>query len=191
MGVGSIEEIGGKIYEYLAENETRIMAVINGDESALWDDDAIKKMILNQYVDLGFRGMSLNDIITRLQLPEQITIDKLKYIIGQLIADKELEYVDYRCYRIYGKFEEYLEVCPDIDDRSREIIDKRLKGKTLEEIGQEYGLTRERVRQVIKKDIQKVHNYYVANTGMYLFDEDYFRYLYENYDFEKRMVQSG
>lgn len=186
MGVRSVEEIVGKINEYLTANETRIMAAISGDESVLWDDEAIKMMILNQYGEMGFHGLSLNDIIRKLQLPEQITLERLKSIIGQLIAEGKLEYVDYRCYRIYGKFEEYLNMCPDIDERSRDFIDKRLKGETLESIAQKNGLTRERVRQIVKRDIEKIRNYYSVKTGMDLFDEDYYKYLYETYAFEKK-----
>lgn len=48
-----------------------------------------------------------------------------------------------------------------------------------------YGLTRERVRQIIKRDVQKVRNWYTMKTGTTWFDEDYFRYFYETYDFEK------
>ena len=67
MGAGSVEEVIGKINNYLAKNETRMLAVISGDESALWDDEAIKKLILNQYGEIGFYGLSLNDIVTMLQ----------------------------------------------------------------------------------------------------------------------------
>ena len=185
MGVGSIEEIIDKINEYLTLNETRIIAVISGDESALWDDEAIKRMILSLYCEIGFNGLSLNDIVTRLQLPEQITIERLKRIIGRMITDKELEYVDYRCYRIYGKFEDYLTSCPDIDERSRDFIDKRLKGKTLEAIAKDNDISRERVRQIVKSGIEKIRNYYSFKIGMNVFDEEYYRYLYETYEYEK------
>ena len=185
MGANSVKEILGKINEYFEKNEARIRAVIEGDESALWDDDAIKKRVLDQYTEIGFHGLKLDEIVAGCQLPEYVTIDRLKGIIGQLLADKELEYVDYRCYRIYGKFEDYLDLCTDIEKRSREFIKRRLQGETLEAIARENGLTRERVRQIVKKDIEKVKKYYAATTGMTLFDEDYFRYLYENYAFEK------
>ena len=185
MGKCSIDEIFDKINSYLSENESRLVAVINGDTSALWDVNAIKRLILDQYSDVGFNGLSLKDIEERLQLPEQITVEYLKVIIGQLLADNELEYVDYRCYRVYGKFEDYL-MSSDIEERSRDFIKKRLQGDTLETIAQEYGLTRERVRQVVKRDIAKVRNEYASKTGMAYFDEDYFQYLYETYSFEKK-----
>lgn len=185
MGKGSVEEVVEKINDYLNENESRIMAVIDGDESALWSDENIRKKILDTFNEIEFAGLSLNEMQEKLSLSEYVTVERLKSIIGKLIAENKLEYVDYRCHRVYGSFEDYLALCEEIDERSRECIRKRLQGKTLEAIAQEYGLTRERVRQIVKKDVSKIRNYYFMKTGMSLFDEDYYRYLYENYDFEK------
>lgn len=186
MGIGSAENIVNTIKEYLYDNEARITAVITGDISAMWDDAAIEKMILDLFAEMGFAGLSLNEMITKLKLPATISVERIKNSIGQLIAAKKLEYTDYRCYRVYGRFEDYLFSCSDIDERCVDFIKKRLQGKTLEEIAVEYGLTRERVRQVVKKGIQKVKSFYTINSGMKLFDEDYYRYLYETYAFDKK-----
>ena len=101
-----------------------------------------------------------------------------------MIQSGSLEYVDGRCFRIYPRFEAYLQSCQEIDLRSREIIQKWLHGPTLNEIGQEYHLTRERIRQ-IKLQLQKVRTSYTAHTGLQYFDEDYYRYLYETYSLNK------
>ena len=186
MGSGSVDDIAGKIKDYLLENESRIMTFINGGDEALWDDITLRKKILELYSDVGFGGLSLNDIIERLDLPEEITQDRIKHIIGTLLADNELEYVDYRCYRVFGQFKDALDGCTEIDDRSKDFINRRLNGDTLEAIAKDNGLTRERVRQIVKKDIGKVRDQYFVKTGMSLFDEDYYRYLYENYYFEKK-----
>lgn len=59
------------------------------------------------------------------------------------------------------------------DSNSKTMLELRLDGKTLEEIGNKTGVTRERVRQILKKEfIQIPKNLY----------EDRYRYLYENYD---------
>lgn len=186
MGSGSADEILEAIRNYLKEQEERLVAFCNGDDSVLLDDSAIRDLILKQYLEIGFDGLSLAEMKDRLQLPDAVSEERLKKNIGQLLADNELEYVDFRCYRVYGKFADCLEECDNIADRSREFIRKRLQGKTLEEIAQEYELTRERVRQVVKKDSQKVYNWYRLKTGNAWFDEDYYRYFYETYAFEKK-----
>jgi hypothetical protein len=121
-----------------------------------------------------------------LNLPEQISVDRIKKVIGQLIADKKLEYVDYRCYRIYTRFEDYLEACDSIDDRSREVLRRRLMGETLEQIGIALEITRERVRQIAKKGSEALRNSYSAATGMLYFDEDYYSHLISTYELDRR-----
>ena len=39
----------------------------------------------------------------------------------------------------------------NLTPRRREILEMHLQGKTLEEIGKKFGISRERVRQIIKK----------------------------------------
>ena len=185
MGAGTADEILGVIHDYLSANGDRILAVCMGDVSAIMDDPSIRQLILEQYHSLGFRGLSLKEMEEKLNLPEQVTEERLKKIIGTLLAEGELEYVDYRCYRNYKSFSDQLELCDTIPDRSRDIIRRRLQGETLEKIGTDLEVTRERVRQIIKKDSQKVRDWNEMHTGMAFFDEDYYRYFYETYAFEK------
>ena len=56
MGKNSVDDIIQNINSYLTRNESRIIAFVSGDDSALWDDEEIKKMILNLYSELGFSG---------------------------------------------------------------------------------------------------------------------------------------
>jgi len=42
-----------------------------------------------------------------------------------------------------------------VGDRNKEIIDLALQGKTLEQIGDEYNLTRERIRQILSRESRK------------------------------------
>lgn len=185
MGSGTADEIIWKIRNYLTENEDRIIAVCSGDGAALLDDQSIRERILSQYRELGFKGLSLQEMKDRLNLPEMISETRLKHIIGRLLAEGELEYVDYRCYRVYKKFSDQLDLCDNISDRSRDIIRRRLEGETLETIGLDLGVSRERVRQVVKKDVQKVCDWNELHTGMPFFDEDYYRYFYGTYAFER------
>ena len=186
MGAASISQIQERIQDYLTENEARILAFCNGDDSVLLDDAAIRKAVLKLYQPEPFSGFSLAEMTERLELPGQLSQERLKKILGGLLAQKELEYVDFRCYRVYDRFEDFLDACPGIEERAHRILQLRLQGVTLEGIGQEYGLTRERVRQVIKKEIGTVRAQYAMQTGKKWFDEDYYRYFYETYTFDKK-----
>ena len=59
------------------------------------------------------------------------------------------------------------------DERVKEIWQARLAGKTLQEIGDQYGLTRERVRQLSQKGLKNKPQ----------LREDKYTYIYNNYDF--------
>ena len=59
------------------------------------------------------------------------------------------------------------------NERIREVIQSRVKGKTLSEIGDEYGISRERVRQLTEKGLRKRPR----------LREDKYIYIYDNYDF--------
>lgn len=194
MEAASAGEIVRLCGHYLRNNSAVILAAYaetlaaapKSPDVTIMDDTAIRNLILKQYQMIGFDGLSLNEMTQRLQLPESVTQERLKRIIGSLLAENELEYVDFRCYRVYGRFADFLDACDAIEDRSKDFIRKRLEGITLEDIATDYSLTKERVRQIVKKDVQKVRNWYEMKTGKAWFDEDYFRYFYETYAFEKK-----
>lgn len=75
---------------------------------------------------------------------------------------------------IYRQHPSVMEFAAHIEnDRIREVIQGRIEGKTLQEIGEQYGVTRERVRQLMQKGLRK---------KPYL-REDKYAYLYDHYDF--------
>lgn len=78
------------------------------------------------------------------------------------------EVMIYRQYPSVTEFAAHIE-----DDRIREVIQGRIEGKTLQEIGEQYGVTRERVRQIMQKGLR---------NKPYL-REDKYAYLYDHYDF--------
>ena len=186
MGITSVSQILDWICTYLKKHETRILAFCSGDSSVLWDDTAIRKKILRLYQNTPFAGFSLQEMTEKLELPADFSQARIKNVIGTLLAERKLEYVDFRCYRIYQKFEAFLSGCDAIDARSKHFLQMRLQGKTLEEIGQECGLTKERIRQVIKKKTGEVRSRYAMLTGDHWFDEDYYLYFYEHYAFDRR-----
>lgn len=186
MGVGSVKEVIIRIHDYLIENETRIISACKGDATALLDDNSVRNMILDAYNKLGFGGLSIREMRDNDVVPEQLSDERLKAILGSMIAEGKLEYVDFRCYRVYPRFTDYLAGCAVISNRNKEIISRRLQGETLEAIASDYGMTRERIRQIVSNGIKKARNKYTADTGMIWADEDYYRYFFENYSFDKK-----
>ncbi|UBH15783.1 sigma factor-like helix-turn-helix DNA-binding protein [Macrococcus armenti] len=67
------------------------------------------------------------------------------------------------------------------NSKSKTILELRLDGKTLEEIGNETGVTRERVRQIAEKEFGKIPK------NLY---EDRYYYIYENYDISIEIAKS-
>lgn len=95
----------------------------------------------------------------------------LKEILLELESVSAVEMGEGMIYRQYpsaAEFAAHIE-----DDRIREVIQGRIEGKTLQEIGEQYGVTRERVRQLMQKGLRK---------KPYL-REDKYAYLYDHYDF--------
>jgi len=75
---------------------------------------------------------------------------------------------------IYRQYPSIMEFAAHIEnDRIREVIQGKIEGKTLQEIGEQCGVTRERVRQLMQKGLCK---------KPYL-REDKYAYLYDHYDF--------
>ena len=181
-----IEGFNQKIEEHVQLNALRINAFCRGDNSALWDDESLNKRIMFIFNSIGFSGLSLQELMEKLESPIQVDSARVKKILGQLIQAGILEYVDYRCFRIYPKFEDYLLSCPDMEPRNKSIVQMRLHGKTLEEVAQEYNLTKERVRQIVKQQVKKVRKLYTGRTGLDFFDEDYYQYLYSTYKLDKK-----
>lgn len=186
MGVASADAVLDLVQKYLDKHEERLLAVCNGDLSAMYDDKYVQRRVLRLYHENAFAGYNLDEILERLSLPKDIGVNRLKKNIGALLAAGELEYVDFRCYRIYGKFRDYFENCSQLSDRERDCIRKKLEGMTLEEIGHDYNLTRERIRQIVKSGVETVRNHYWMHTDKKVFDEEYYRYLYETYAFDKQ-----
>lgn len=95
----------------------------------------------------------------------------LEEILLELEAISAVEMGEVMIHRQYPTVAEFAARIKD--DRIREVIQGRIDGKTLQEIGEQYGITRERVRQLMQKGLRK---------KPYL-REDKYAYLYDHYDF--------
>ena len=72
-------------------------------------------------------------------------------------------------------------------EEDKSILRQRMAGITLEAIAAERGVTRERIRQIVNKKLDKLREYAVNAYGVHYFDEDFYTYLYEHYDVEKEL----
>lgn len=185
MGKNSVDDILEKRKKYLEQHSDRLLAFCEGDFSAIITDDVISQNILDLYTENKFRGFSFKDFIDNLHLSATVDENRLKAVIGRMLADEKLEYVDYRCYRRYPKIKDYLGKASCIEERSKVLIEKRLEGVTLEAIGSEFALTRERIRQLEKRDFEKLCNQCKVETGVACFDEDYYETFFRTYSFNK------
>lgn len=175
LGKKSIDEIQEKINSYLAKIQPSVAEYCSGNTKALYSDEWIEIAVMRCFSVIGFKGLSYSEI--RQNLPDDIEDARIKKSIGKLIAEKKLEYVDFRCYKIYPSFIDTI-YSLKLDDKVKDMLIKRLNGITLEEVAVEYGLTRERVRQICSKNFTRVKTAVYNATGSDLFDEDYYDYLY-------------
>lgn len=186
LGEQMIQAIVALMSHYMDQNARQLAAFMNGDMEALYDEECLEELILALFQKDRFEGIGYREIQNRLNLPSEISAERLKEAIGRLIAKKKLEYVDFRCYLVHETFANALKRCPFIGQREKELVYKRLENRTLEELGQEACLTRERIRQIIGKTVSKLRAWYLGESGTDLFDEDYYVYFYQTYAFDKK-----
>lgn len=187
MGKKSLDEIMTIIKRYLLSHEENIIAFCSGDVSSVYNIETIKHKVLDVFKKIAFSGLHYPEILESLNLSEEFDESLVKKAIGELIADKQLEYVDFRCYRKYISFEDFLVNHARILERNRTCTLRRLEGETLEIIGQDEGISRERVRQIINKTKSNIYRQYIEETGLEVFDEDYYKYFYTTYKLERNI----
>ena len=191
LGKTSVKDIRSHVLTYLSAREDELRAVCNGDpipekEPVMPDDEEVRERILDTFAEIEFKGLSLSEMQEKLGLPEKYPVDCLKHIIGTLLAEGKLEYVDFRCHRVYPRFEELIETSSVLSEIDRDILLRRMQGETLDAIAQRYAITRERVRQIVQNRSRKLRNQHTSIKRKRFFDEDYYGYFYETYDFDRK-----
>jgi hypothetical protein len=127
-----------------------------------------------------FEAKSFTDILE--MLPDAEESDLLE-VLGKL-ADAGRVLFDGNAYSLYHRsFYEFirsLDNTSGLDERAIRILQMRVAGSTLEEVGQLEGATRERIRQIEKKSLDRI-----TRRGNILFDEDRYAYVFRTYSLEK------
>lgn len=106
-------------------------------------------------------------------LPDGTSGQTLKLLLGVLLRREQITIRNNRVRRRWPTALEFAERVSD--QRQRDILLSRLRGETLEEIGQRLGVTRERVRQLTQKALDRRPR----------LREDQYQYLFNHYDFSR------
>ena len=184
IGAKTVTEIQTRVKYYMDKFQPIVAAYCGDDMDAMYTDAYISEKVMACFENTGFSGLSFQQM--RANLPEAISEDRIKKCIGSLLAENKLEYVDFRCYRVYPSVFTVLQEC-NLPGEDKAILRQRVSGATLEEIAAERGVTRERIRQIVNKKLDKLREYAANVYGVHFFDEDFYTYLYEHYDVEKEV----
>jgi hypothetical protein len=113
-------------------------------------------------------------------MPDYIkSLDNLYDSLNHLLDNKKIDLVfDDKFIAIHDELEEGAKEF--LKDREYKVLIQRVQGKTLEEVGFELNVTRERIRQIEAKAIKKL------NSNNVIFDEDKYSDIYRRYDISKQ-----
>ena len=188
MGAGSVQNVLSYCAAWLDAHSEGIYAALAGDEGAFQtpppSDREVQSAILHLFDDTPYIEMNLREIfdgVTVAAAQEQI-----ERCVNMLCAEGKMKCANARFSRRYPNFCDVLVKCKKINERNCELIVRRLNGETLDAVGQDYQLTRERVRQITNNCLDKVRATLVNQFNCTLFAEDGYRYLYSSYSFDKK-----
>lgn len=164
-------------------NESCIRNLLKFDKLESIDDNLVFQVIKLSAFDRAIKKYYLSIAPSGI-----ITMEKLMDAIGAANFEFNYEILLERllsgicstdgnlCYINRPKILKYLnENTSKFEPRSFDILTRRIHGESLQEIGDMFGLTRERVRQILTKTVKKIPNIY----------EDYYREPYEYFKFTK------
>lgn len=125
----------------------------------------IKKDIKTEFV-------SKKEIINILE-NKKYKLERFEELFEELVYDNRIVCEENRYRVAYPKLkDEFNKIAKD--EKHYDMIMKKLSGYTLEQIGNEYNVTRERIRQIVSKELRKIHH---------VEEEKYLDFI-ENYDFK-------
>lgn len=197
LGVKSAMEIQEKLEAYLSEEVASSFMTIEAYEhtrssdenSEEGEDDALfirctPAIIKRLYANEPFVNLSYEEVAE--QLSKTVDKESIQLTLDTMVKNGELVLQDGSYGMAYESFYEYLQREGDKVEKQIEatqrmvrILQCRAEGKTLEEIGEIEGISRERIRQIVSKGIKR----FLDTTKV--FTEDQYKYLFEQYDLEK------
>ncbi len=142
--------------------------------------DQAKSFIL-QMIEKRMEGISreriersMPDHLKNTTIPDEILVNMENE--GKIVSDEDiLHYVYPSFVQILSTFDS------EKDQKAVEYMKLRLEGKTLAEIGDQFGMSRERIRKVTAKLIKKIQIAQQKGQLPAWLAEDRYRYIYEKY----------
>ena len=117
---------------------------------------------------------SMPDHLKNTTVPDEILVSLENE--GKIISDDDILHF------VYPSFVQYLSTLDnEKDQKAVEYLRMRLEGKTLAEIGNQFGMSRERIRQATAKIMKKIQLCQQKGQLPPYFSEDRYRYVFEQY----------
>lgn len=169
-----IDETMGEKYNITPAKNEKILNAYNLMVTDLNIKKELNKDILLTILkkDIGTRGETKEKIKNILE-KKRYKLEKYEELLKELLDENKIIYERDGYRTVYPKLKKELEKLAK-NEKRYDMIMKRLSGYTLEQIGNEYNLTRERIRQIITKELKKINH---------VEEEKYLEYI-EKYDFK-------
>lgn len=143
-----------------------------------YNSEAFKSKLAEQLVDTirlsGFTGRTKEDLYNI--VGSKLHTDQAEQLIEEALVDlQKNEKIYLKHDKYYTHYVSVVDAVEELPNPGCDMILKRLEGMTLEEVSREFNVTRERVRQIVSKQIKALKKKHIC------FSEDAYAYLYENY----------
>lgn len=177
----SFEDIDDTMREKYHVTPAKCERILEAYKNMVIDLD-IKKKLNKDIVftiikkDIKAKVATIDEIKSILE-DKRYNVDKFDNIFNELLNENKIVFENGGYRAAHPKLIEELEKLKK-DEKKYDMVIKKLSGYTLEQIGNEYNVTRERIRQIISKEMRKIHR--VEE------EEKYSKYI-ENYDFKEEL----
>ena len=166
-----LDNLGKKSYEEAVEYKTKIYLEINSEENKL---DFLVRVIkvLTKENEISIISLK-NFLMNNSDYPTDNLINDIN-----LLRSKNL--IVYTMSGIKCKEKSLMQVIAELDEEKKLLLSDRLEGKTLQELGDARGITRERIRQKLVKIFDSIP----------IVEEDKYKKLFEEYYFSEEEFNS-
>lgn len=169
IGMMAANEIEEKLKIYLDSS------LENFKEIEHKNKEPLAKMVIALFEEHEFCALSFEDVLQKF---EEFDKDTVQAVLNQLVSDGKIESENNMYTLPRMSFFDYI-ATTELDERSVSALKMRVERKTLNEAGQQFGITRERVRQIESKAFRRI------SVNNLRFKEDKYAYAFCKYNIDK------